>query len=148
MSLFFFWLAHVVLALAVSAAAFVVFAPPLRRLFHKCFPADVARDLVRFAALALFAAGLSTGFSLSGQEVSQLRIDMLEWDIFSLKLYVALIQILEKVAQALAYLYAAAVAAYLVTRRRGRGDDAAPGAQDEDVGGVRPTPSQEAPHGT
>ena len=120
--LYLFWFVNVFLSLAISALAAWLFVPTLKKLLTRSFSEDILRGLLRFAVAVIFIAGLSGGGGISNNDVEGFRWGIWNWDILFIRFCAITVDILSKVAQALACVFVVAVAAYLLSEKRGESD--------------------------
>ena len=120
--LYLFWFINVFLSLAISALAALLFVPTLKKLLTRSFSEDILRGLLRFAVAVIFIAGLSGGGGISNNDVEGFRYGIWSWDILFIRFCAITGDILGKVAQALACVFIVAIAAYVLSAKRGESD--------------------------
>jgi len=120
--IYLFWFLNVVLSLAISALAALLFVPTLKKLLARSFSEEILRGLLRFAVAVIFIAGLSGGGGISNSDVDGFRWGMWRLDILFIRFCAITGDILVKVAQALAGVFIVAVAAYVLTAKRAESD--------------------------
>ena len=120
--IYLFWFLNVVLSLAISTLAALLFVPTLKKLLTRSFSEDIQRGLLRFAVAVIFIAGLSGGGGISNNDIDGFRWGMWRLDILFIRFCAITSDILVKVAQALACVFIVAVAAYVLSAKRAESD--------------------------
>lgn len=120
--IYLFWFVNVAFFLAISALAAWIFVPALKKLLTRSFSEDILRFLLIFAVVAIFVAGLAGGGAISDRDIQGFRYGMWEWDVLFIRLSAVTVDILSKVAQALACIFVVAVAVYLLSPKREGGE--------------------------